>query len=41
MMGVKQVQDLWPAEIELIISMTCPYACQQGVTSFKWDGTYT
>ena len=38
-MGVKQVWDLWPAGVELMVFMTCPYACQQGVTRFKLDGT--
>jgi len=40
-MGVKQVRDLWPAGVELMVSMTCPYACQQGVTRIIPDGTRT
>ena len=40
-MGMKQVRDLWPVGVELIVSMTCPYACQQVVTRIIPDGTCT
>jgi len=39
-MGVKQVWDLWPVGSELMVSMTCLYVCQQGVTRFILNGTH-